>query len=243
MNSAEIPRERKTAIVTGAGRGIGEAIARMLFRAGYRLLLAARSEDELKQVQESLSSDPAAVSVCRCDVRSAKDVSGLMQQCSSDFARLDVLVNNAGVGDYLTLDRTSDASIDATLETNLRGTILCCREALPLLRANPGATIINIASIAAVRAFAGFSVYSAAKAGVVAFSNALREELRKDMIRVCTVLPGPTVSDFWNHIEGDWDRSRMMSADDVAQAVAAMLTMPPTACLDELVLMPAGGSL
>jgi NAD(P)-dependent dehydrogenase (short-subunit alcohol dehydrogenase family) len=233
----------KTAIVTGAGRGIGSEIARVLAMRGFAVLAAARTVTELEDLCSDLREQGCIATPVRCDVRSLDDVRALIQACECEHGRLDVLVNNAGVGRILPVAETTDAIWRETVETNLSGTFYCTREALPLMLRTGGGVIVNMASIAAVRGFANFAAYAACKAGILAFSRSLREEVRKRGIRVTVVMPGATQSSFWEGQQGDWDPRRMIPAREVAEAVAHAVCQPPSTSTDEIVIMPSGGPL
>lgn len=233
----------RTAIVTGAGRGIGCEIARVLARRGFAVVAAARTETEVEALCRDLRGEGCLALHLRCDVRRPEDVRALVALCEREHGRLDVLVNNAGVGRFLPLTETTDDIWRETVETNLTGTFLCTREALPLMERTPGGVIVNMASIAAVRGFANFAAYSACKAGILGFSRSLREEVRKRGIRVTVIMPGATESTFWKGQQGDWDPRRMIPAREVAEAVALAVCQPPSTSTDEIVIMPSGGPL
>lgn len=233
----------RTAIVTGAGRGIGCEIARVLARRGFAVVAAASTATEVNALCKDLRGQRLRATHVRCDVRSPEEVRALIATCEREHGRLDVLVNNAGVGRYLPLTETTDDIWRDTVETNLSGTFYCTREALPLMERTGGGVIVNMASIAAVRGFANFAAYSACKAGILGFSRSLREEVRKRGIRVTVVMPGATDSTFWEGQQGDWDPRRMIPAREVAEAIAIAVCQPPSTSTDEIVIMPSGGPL
>lgn len=233
--------DNRVAVVTGAGRGIGRAIAEELSRRSYKLVLAARSVDQLKEVADAIG--PAAAHTVQCDVSNPAQVRELFQHVETIHPHIDLLVNNAGSGHVVSVEETTDDVWHETIGANLTGTFLCCREGIPLLQKSGRGLIINMASVAAQRSFPGFAAYTAAKAGVVGFSNSLREELREKGIRVSVILPGATDSPFWDNAPGNWDRSRMIAAADVALAVANIADQPSTATTEQIVIMPSGGAL
>lgn len=170
-------------------------------------------------------------------------VSSLFGTAADRWGGLDLLFNNAGTGRVATLAETDDALWDATIALNLTAPMRCCRAALPLFAAAGGGLIINNASVAATRGFPGFTAYCAAKAGLLGFSRALREEARGDGVRVAVLLPGATATDIWDFLGGEWDRTKMIQADDLARLVVAMADAPANVLVEELTIMPASGAL
>ncbi len=230
-------------LITGGSHGIGEATALELASRGAKLLLAARDEQRLSNVCQSVRSTGAQVEQVQCDVAQTASVRHLFQECERLYGRLDVLFNNAGVGQYVPTALTTDEIWDEAINVNLRGASLCVRESLPLFEKSGGGLIINNASVAAKRGFPNFAAYCASKAGLLGLSNALREELREKKIRVSVIMPGATDTPFWDHVAGDWNRSLMIRPEQIAQTVAGIVEMSPDALLEEVTLMPAGGAL
>lgn len=230
-------------VITGASHGIGRATALEMARRGARVLLSARNEAQLEQVCREIRSAGGEAQAVPCDVTRPDEVRRLFEECDRRFGRLDVLFNNAGVGQFVSVEQTTDEIWDAAMDVNLKGTFLCVRESLTLFEKSGGGLIINNASIAAVRGFSNFAAYSASKAGVLGLSRALREELRGKMIRVAVILTGATDTPFWDHVAGDWNRSLMIRAEDVARTVTLIASMPREALIEEITLMPAAGAL
>lgn len=230
-------------LITGASHGIGEATAVELARRGAKLLLVARDEQRLDKVCQSVRASGAQAEAVPCDVTQTASVRNLFQECERLYGRLDVLFNNAGIGQYVPMALTTDEIWDEAINVNLRGAFLCIRESLPLFAKSGGGLIINNASIAAKRGFPNFAAYCASKAGLLGLSNALREELREKKIRVSVIMPGATDTPFWDHVAGDWNRSLMIRPEQIAQTVASIVEMSPEALLEEVTLMPAGGAL
>ncbi|HET6840893.1 MAG TPA: SDR family NAD(P)-dependent oxidoreductase [Candidatus Angelobacter sp.] len=234
------PADRKVAVITGGGSGIGLAIARALAYAGFSVVITGRSEARLN----------AAVSLCRdesitsfpCDVTDPRSVEKLFSWVRDRYASLQVLVNNAGVAHALA--SVPDFSLETwkqVIDTNLTGTFLCARAALPLMSA--GSAIVNNLSVAAVKPFPGMSAYNASKAGALGFTNVLREELRSRGIRVLALLPGATDTDIWNQFWSEAPREKMVSADTVAQLVLNAVLAPPVAMVEEIRIGPTAGAL
>jgi len=235
--------EKLTAIITGGATGIGFATAKALAAAGYELILCGRRAPALEQAANELNTSGATVYTVPCDVSVEQNVQAVMQLAADKWGKLDLLFNNAGSGSAVSLEDTTSELWNQTIASCLTGTFLCCRTMLPLLKKAPSPIIINNASVAARQGFPNFTAYSAAKGGIVSFSNALREELRPAGIRVTTVFIGATASPFWDNVAGEWDTSRMMSCDDAAKLIATIAQTRACAALEEFTLMPAGGAL
>lgn len=233
----------QVALVTGAGRGIGRAISLALAAQGAAVALAARTRAELAAVATEIREARGQALAVPTDVAQDAAVEALVERVVGERGRLDVLVTAAGVASFGPLAGAKPADWDLMLAVNLRAVMVCCRAALgPMLRQRRG-TIVNIASVAATRPIAGAAAYSATKAGVVAFSRVLADEVRGEGVRVGVLLPGAVDTPLWDSIPNAPDRRRMLAPEDVARAAVLMATLPPGATLEELTLLPAGGIL
>jgi NAD(P)-dependent dehydrogenase (short-subunit alcohol dehydrogenase family) len=232
----------KTAVVTGGSRGIGMGIARELAANGCRVVVAGRDPQTLAAAVNQLKSEGLSISAKCCDISSTDQVQDFFVAVRQRFGSLDLLVNNAGAAHALAnVDRLLPEEFRRVIEVNLVGTFLCCRAALPLM--NAGGVIVNNLSVAAHQPFAGMSAYSASKAGALALTNTLREELRGKGIRVVALIPGAVDTDIWQQFWPDAPREKMMSAQDVARAVVLALAMPQNTSIDEIRMGPAAGTL
>jgi len=238
----------KVALITGASRGIGLAIAMALAREGCNLVVTWRDRKALDAAQRRLklaarAGAPAPQILAHvADVRDPKSVAALFAAVKKQFGRLDILINNAGISHAMAeVERLPLATWREVIETNLTGTFLITQAALPLLRR--GGTIINNLSVAATRVFAGQSAYCAAKHGALGLTLTLREELRPRGIRVIALMPGATNTDIWNQFWPEAPRRRMLRPETVAQAVLDALLLPPESTVEEITLMPTGGAL
>jgi NAD(P)-dependent dehydrogenase (short-subunit alcohol dehydrogenase family) len=235
------PLEGKISVITGATRGIGAALAECFAQAGSTLALGARSK-HLQRGEELAQQHSTDVFVSYCDVRNADSVAEFFAAVKTQFGRIDVLINNAGIA--VTAFPVAELELSQwqdVIETNLTGMFLCTRTALPLMAS--GSVIVNNLSVAARQAFAGQSAYVAAKHGAKGFTDSLREELRERGIRVIGLYPGATDTDIWNQFWPDAPRARMMSAAVVAQATLNAVILPENATVEELVLAPTTGKL
>jgi NADP-dependent 3-hydroxy acid dehydrogenase YdfG len=213
-----IELEGKVAVITGASRGIGAAVARQLHERGVKLGLASRSGDDL-------GIDGAVARPC--DVRDPQQLEAIVDETVREFGRLDILVANAGVGAYGPFLELSPEHLDEMIDVNLKGTIYAVRAALPHLLESGEADVITLASEAGRRGLPNEAVYCASKFGQVGFTRAIEHELRPRGIRCTNVCPGGVATDF----ALDENRGRtedvlpgMMNADDVAEVVVFVLT-------------------
>ena len=247
-----MPKKRRTvhrptlagqvAVITGASRGIGFAIAGALARQGCSLAISARNPKELADAAKKLSRYGVKILALPCDVRDESAVSAFFAQLKKTFRRIDLLVNNAGISHAMAgTDKLPVSTWGDVLDTNLTGTFLCTRAALPLMRS--GSTIVNNLSGAARHVFAGQSAYCASKHGGLGLTGCLREELRPRGIRVIALLPGPTDTEIWKQFWPGAPRRRMMSAKTVADVLLAAILAPPNAAVEEIQIAPTSGAL
>ncbi len=236
------PLKGRVALVTGASRGIGAAIARALAGEGCDLVLASRTQDQLYGLARVLSGGDVRVTAKVCDVASAASVESLFSMVKSEFGRLDILINNAGTSHAMAnVETLSVETWQEVIATNLTGMFLVTRAALSLMSA--GGTIVNNLSVAAKNVFAGESAYCASKFGALGLTNTLREELRPKGIRVIALIPGATDTDVWQQFWPEAPREKMMSPQTVATALVHTLLLPANSTVDELVITPTAGAL
>ena len=210
----------KAALITGASRGVGAAVAHALAGAGARVGLASRTVDDL-----GLDD---AVSVA-CDVTDMASVQHAVDAVAGELGRLDIVVANAGVGSYGDFLDLPLEQLDAMIDVNLKGTLYTARATLPHLVAAGGGDFLSLASVAGLRAFPGEAVYNASKFGMVGFTRALDHEMRERGVRCTCICPGGVATDFAmgtgrtpDMVEG------MMTAEDVAEVVLFTVTRPPS---------------
>jgi NADP-dependent 3-hydroxy acid dehydrogenase YdfG len=233
----------QTAIVTGAGRGIGRAIAESFAAAGAAVVLASRTPGELETVRAEVEKHGGRAISVPTDVADDEAVERMVARTVETFGRVDVLVTAAGVASFGPVAESRPLAWDPMLTVNLRAVMVCCHAVLAPMLARGRGSNINVASIAASRPIPGAAAYTATKAGVVGFSRVLAEELRAGGVRVGVLIPGAVDTPLWDTMQGGPDRARMLRAEDVARAAILMATLPPGATLEELTLMPAGGIL
>jgi NAD(P)-dependent dehydrogenase (short-subunit alcohol dehydrogenase family) len=236
----ETKSSRRVALVTGGTRGIGEAIARRLAEEGFAVFISGSSEESTRKALARFSNEKPAIAIrgFAADARSETDQKRLVESTARDGGRLDVLVNNAGLGHFGPVDELSPAKFREVLETNLFGVYYAVHYAAPLMKANGGGFIVNIASLAAVNAFAGGSAYNASKFGLLGFSEAAMLDLRHSGIRMASVLPGSVDTEF-GHPSASREASWMLQPEDVAEAVADLVRYPERAIPSRIDLRPA----
>lgn len=227
----------KTAIITGAGRGIGRGIARGLAREGARLVLTARSEDELDSAAAEIRPLGAEVIVFPTDVTDEKNVEALFARTDQEFGRLDLLVNNAGAFDGGPLDELSLDAWDKVIAVNLRAPFLCTRAAMRRMKPQGGGRIINIGSISAQRVRFGSAPYSASKHGIWGLTQVTALEGREHGITCCCLHPGNIQVErrLTDRVE---DAEPMMSIDEIAEVAVLMATLPPHVEMLEAIVLP-----
>ncbi|MBX2864097.1 MAG: SDR family oxidoreductase [Leptolyngbyaceae cyanobacterium MAG.088] len=236
----------RRALITGASTGIGRATALVFARAGFDVVLVSRSTDKLQK----LSDEIGAISSVKAQSFSM-DL-GLIDQVKSKIVDIletcgpvDVLVNNAGMGYTGELNQMPLADWCQIINLNVTSVFQCIQAVLPSMRERSSGMIINVASIAARQAFPEWGAYGVSKAAVVALSKAISVEERSHGIRVVTILPGAVNTPLWDTdtVQADFDRSGMLTPDLVANAILQTALLPPGAVVEELTIMPSGGSL
>jgi NAD(P)-dependent dehydrogenase (short-subunit alcohol dehydrogenase family) len=236
------PLHNQVALITGATRGIGLAIAHALAAQGCNLVLTGRDERSLARISRELASANIKVLAHPCDVRDPASVKNLFRAIRRQFKRLDILINNAGIAHAsLTIDKLPLSLWKDVIDTNLTGTFLMTQAALPMMKS--GATIVNNLSIVANRVFAGSAAYVASKQGALGFTSTLREEFRKQGIRVIALLPGATDTEIWNSFWPQAPRKKMMSATTIATAVVNAILLPANATVETIEILPTAGLL
>jgi 3-oxoacyl-[acyl-carrier protein] reductase len=227
----------QVAVVTGAGRGIGAAIARRLAALGATVVLCGRTRAPLDASAAEISKDRGKSVVAECDVSDLQSVEKLAAQLDREFGRIDILVNNAGIGGFGgPLHTLPPESWDAVLNTNLRGVYYCIRSLAPLMIRSGGGHIINISSLAGKNALPNGAAYAASKWGLNGLTYSVSEELRNHNIRVSVVCPGSVDTSLSPH-EGK-DKNKMLRPEDVAHVIGMLVTQAPQSFASEVLLRP-----
>ena len=225
------------AVITGAGRGIGAAIARKLAEMGAQAVLCGRTRGPLESTAAAISKAGGQAEVVECDVTDLRSVERAAAHVERTFGRTDVLVNNAGVGGFGgPLHQMPPESWDQVLNTNLRGVYYCIRAFAPMMIRARSGHIINISSLAGKNALPNGAAYAASKWGLNGLSYSVAEELRAYNIRVSVICPGSVDTELSPH--AGKDHTKMLRPEDVAHAVAMLVTQAPQSFASEILLRP-----
>ena len=213
----------KAAIVTGGTKGIGRGIAEALIREGVSVCISSRHQNEIDKAISELNELGGGRSIgFVCDVRQHDQVTALVDHTVKELGGLDILINNAGVGIFETVEQTSPEDFRAVLETNIFGVFYCCHEAIPQMKKRGGGYIINISSLAGVNAHPRMAAYNASKFGLNGFSEALMQEVRHDNIKVSYIMPGSVNTEFGGDSPSD-EKSWQLTPADIARVVIDLL--------------------
>jgi NAD(P)-dependent dehydrogenase (short-subunit alcohol dehydrogenase family) len=234
----------RAAIVTGASSGIGLAIARMLGEEGHGLTVVARRPEKLEAAAQQLEEAGFDVQHVAANMASEDDIRGAVERHRERFGRLDVLVNNAGVGIGAPVAETQTKHMDMQLDVNLRAIVLSYRECAEMLQAaaaeHRNAWVFNTASIAGKRGQGWVSVYSATKAGVVGFTEAMNQELSGDGIKSCALCPGFVDTPMTDWAKEQVSSDQMIRPEDIAEVVRGLLRVSPACIVPEVVFQRPG---
>ncbi|MGA9885321.1 MAG: SDR family NAD(P)-dependent oxidoreductase [Candidatus Acidiferrales bacterium] len=235
MNT-EKPLQDKVALITGASRGIGRATALRLALMGARVSLCARDAKRLESAASECERAGSEAIAVPADVSRAADITKLLETTERQLGPVEILVNNAGVGYFGPIQNGSESNWDEVLDTNLKAVFLLSRAVVPGMIGMGTGNIVNIASLAGKNVFAGGGIYCASKWGLLGLSGCMAEDLRAHGIRVSAICPGSVATEFG--LPGGRDRSKMLQPDDVAHAVAMILTQAPQSFISEVSLRP-----
>lgn len=236
--------QKQRALITGASSGIGKATVLAFAKAGIDVALVSRSLDKLEAVATAAKQTGVEAKAYALDLANLSQVEAKIKAIAQDFGSIDILVNNAGIGYTGALSETSLADWQQVININLTSVFECIKGILPGMRDRNTGTIINVASIAAKQAFAGWGAYCVSKTGLLAFSQTLAQEERAHGIRVTAICPGSVNTEIWDSetVNANFDRSKMLTPEIVAQSILHIALLPPQAVIDELILMPNAGT-
>jgi len=229
----------KTAIVTGGTKGIGRAIAEALIDEGISVCISARNQDETDQAVKDLNRSAGARAIgLTCDVRDHRQVKALIDHTVKELGGVDILINNAGIGVFETVEETSPEDFRAVLETNLFGVFYCCHEAIPQMKKRDGGYIINISSLAGANPHPRMAAYNASKFGLNGFSEALMQEVRHDNIKVSYIMPGSVNTEFGGDSPSS-EKSWQLTPQDIARVVVDLLHQDDRALPSRVEIRPS----
>jgi len=226
----------KVALITGASRGIGFAIARRLGKMGARVSICARDQAKLDQTASVLRGEGIETLAIRADVARSDQISALIQKTQQELGPVDILVNNAGIGLFGPFHEFGEADWNAVLDTNLKSVFLMSRAVAPEMMRRQTGHIVNISSLAGKNTFANGAIYCASKWGLMGLSGSMAEDLRGYGVRVSAICPGSVATEFSG--QSGKSRSKILQPDDVAHAVAALVTQSADSFISEVHIRP-----
>jgi 3-oxoacyl-[acyl-carrier protein] reductase len=227
----------KTALVTGASRGIGFAIAEALGRIGAKVGICARDSKKLEDAAAKLRSGGIELAATAADVTNAKDIGALVAKTEQSLGPIEILINNAGIGYFGPTHLAEEKNWDAVLDTNLKSVFLISKAVAPGMIERRSGHIINIASLAGKNAFKNGGIYCASKWGLMGLTECMAEDLREYGIRVSVICPGSVATDFGPPASKK-DPQKMLQPDDIAHAVAMLVTQAPQSFISEVLIRP-----
>jgi 3-oxoacyl-[acyl-carrier protein] reductase len=240
MEAMKVDLYGQTALVTGAGRGIGRAIASVLAGAGARVFLAARTTAQLKSTVRELRQNGGAAVAVPTDLSKEEDIQSLFQRIRDEAGGLDILVNNAGVGFFGPLAEFSSSDFDRVMQVNIKAVFLCCQQALRLMIPLKKGYIINISSVVGFKGYPNQAAYTASKHAVMGLTKSLAVEAQEHGIRVSAVLPGGVDTKMIAEARPDLDPTILLQPADIAHTVLYLLSLPDRAAVDQIYIRRRG---
>jgi short-subunit dehydrogenase len=237
--------KKRRALITGASSGIGKATALAFAEAGIDVALVSRSQDKLDVIATAAREAGVEAKAYALDLAKIEQVKAQIEAITKDFAPIDILINNAGIGYTNPLDETSLSDWQHVIDLNLTSVFQCILGILPAMREQQRGTIINIASVAGQQPFPTWGAYNVSKAGLIALSKTLAAEERSNGIRVVTICPGAVNTALWDTdtVQVDLNRSAMLTPEIVAQSILHTALLPEQAVIELVTLMPSAGTL
>jgi NAD(P)-dependent dehydrogenase (short-subunit alcohol dehydrogenase family) len=232
--------DKKAALITGGSSGIGLAVAKALGEDGFGITIAARRPDKLENAASELRDAGLDVHHVAANMREEEDIQRMVSEHEDRFGRIDVLMNNAGVGIGGAIEGYETKKLDMQLDVNLRAVHLVTRESIPQLKKagqDGGALVVNTASIAGKRPQGWLSVYSATKAAVIALTEAMGAELAGDHVRCTAICPGFVDTAMTDWVKDSVPSDQMIRPDDVAEVVRCLLRLSPACVIPEVMMV------
>ena len=229
---------RKTVVITGASRGIGKSISYVFAKKGYNLVLVSRSEETLGFVKKELEKYGNKILIIPADITKSTDVKHIYKEVFSNFAKIDVLVNNAGTGVFKPIERITSKDWDTVMNLNAKGTFLMTRELIKHFKETKEGMIINILSDVSKRTIKNGSLYAASKHAQLAFADTVRKELQPYGVRVTNILPGITATEFAGNDPNDPSAKKYLKPENIARSIDYIISAPKHIVVDEITLHP-----
>ncbi len=230
--------------ITGSGKGIGSALARKLRQTGATLILSSTNQKSMKKIMPEFAEYPK-VFFLPFDLRSEEQINRTFEKIKLTLGQVDILINNAGTGKFAPFVDLTVEDMSNMFDTNFKGLFILTKKILPGMLERKTGVIINILSVVLKKIFVGSSLYAASKAAVLAMDRSLREEVRREGIKIIDVFPGATETDIWTEKQREKHGARMMQPEDVADAIVNIinLSINDRLMVEEIVLRPQGGDL
>ncbi|MBN1301678.1 MAG: SDR family oxidoreductase [Melioribacteraceae bacterium] len=228
--------------VTGASSGIGKAVVDELINKNKKVVASSRNISNLKELIQQNNIDKEMIELVSVDVADSDSVEKAYKDISSGF-NVVCLINNAGVTSFKPAEENSLSEIDNIIKTNLLGSVYTIKSVLPGMIKRKSGLIINVISVAALKVFTNSSAYAASKAGLLAYTKVLREEVRKYNIRVVNIIPGATKTPIWPNDSLEKYSDRMMSPGDIATMISDIVEIKSNLVPEEIVIRPVKGDL
>jgi short-subunit dehydrogenase len=228
--------------ITGASSGIGKAAAKQFARVGAKVFVSSRRLTELERLNKELNEENLRVEILPCNVASAANVDQTVKKILSEN-QIECLINNAGITSFKPALENSNQEVTDIINTNLLGAIYSIKSVLPSMIKNGGGKIINILSVVTHKIFLNSSAYSASKMGLLGFTNVLREEVRKDNIKIINIIPGATETPIWSPEIRKKYSNRMMKPDEIASLLVWIYLNKENMITEEIVIRPVEGDL
>ena len=229
--------------ITGASTGIGREIAKRFAKDNIFVIVSARRKSRLVSLVSEIKFSGGNAAAIVCDVSSERSVQNTVRKINEKYGKISVLINNAGSTVFKSFVDTKITEFDNIIGTNLRGAFICMKTVVPQMLKIKKGHIINILSVAAVNTMTNSSVYSASKAALLALSKCMREEIRKDNIKITNILPGATETPMWDAKTRQKKHNRMMSPAAIADIVYFSYSQPKNLIVEDIIIRPQKGDL
>ena len=226
----------KIVLVTGASRGIGKSISLLLAKYGAHVILSARNVQKLEEVKNEIVENRGKATIIPVDLAKEEEILSLFEKIQKKFKRLDIIVNNAGIGYYEDLVNFPISKFDDMYMVNLRGTFLCCQHSMRLMIPEKSGYIINISSMQGIKGYQKQSAYAASKHGIVGMTKSLSVEAQKYNIRVSVILPGAVDTELITDARPGLEKSLLIYPQDISKAVLFLLSISNRAMVDMIVI-------
>ncbi len=239
----EIDLKGKTALVSGASRGIGKSISLALAGCGAHVFLTARDPKKLQEVRHEIVQAGGSAHAIAADLGKEEEIYGLFKEIRDCSCGLDILINNAAIGVFKDIEEQTVQDFQSIFDVNVKSMFLACKEALKIMESKEsGGYIINIASVAGKKVYPQQSIYAASKHAVMGLTKAIAVEKQSGNIRVSVILPGGVDTDFIDQARPDLDKSILIRPDDIAKTVLYLLSLSGTAMVDEICIRRIGAT-